>query len=400
MLSDDGPGQHANIFTAAAVLRHELVTEIRGERYPISPVATGYLAMMPTRACDDFSVVLHSLAAGRTVVLTGDQDRLAATAAATTGAIRLSIGELERADLEFLVPPRYLSRRIQEIAGRVVRCGRAGSAEVQEIRAIGVAALPRSTAFADAADLAHALVGATHVVMSEWTYRRTWLQLANPPAAIVHTVPYTYRDFDRNILAVDKVLRQLQATGVLHVVLLVEGNPDTYDVLDGLSLDRRTITVVPGVPNGLRAALDLSPLFPAHPLRRYAYLSGLPSRHQQSRMDLLSELSCCLAAGVTCILVEMVAGDLEVVLDVARMFGRPCTVAMMSDFYTDRATARILMNGTEPAPESATLDRGEVATVLVAPYPADMHRNPLGGAGYVPRLLDLTRRSTNLTKHS
>jgi hypothetical protein len=58
-----------SVFDAAAAVRDAVTVEIRGCRYPVSPVATGFLAVH-VRAPADLAVAGRALALGRGVAVT------------------------------------------------------------------------------------------------------------------------------------------------------------------------------------------------------------------------------------------------------------------------------------------------------------------------------------------
>ncbi|MGW2183410.1 hypothetical protein ACWCXX_36315 [Streptomyces sp. NPDC001732] len=155
--------------------------------------------------------------------------------------------------------------------------------------------------------------------------------------------------------------------GIGRVGLLIEGNPDAYDVLDGLPVTNREIRVTPGVPIGLLAASRNADRFRTDPFARsFAYFSGLHSRHKLPAEQFLGELTCYLTAGITCVLVEMYKGDVELALRAARLSGRPATAVLMSDYFSGSENTLVLNRpDAEAAHRAAEATRGGLCTMLI-----------------------------------
>lgn len=357
-----------DIFEAAANLRNELSCEIDGVTYPISPVAEGYLAIARSQVEHHLSATANALGAGRTVVVVHDYP---AGVFPVSGLVDAHYSMTSRSSvgtqLEFLVPKSFEKRREDLLQRRLERSVEPSSRRRQFIHAVGIRADRPDVLLKDLREIEDVLGRLECLVMSEWAREVVWRQLDCEESSgfTLEVVRYDYGDFNQNIRRVDRVLRDLQNGGIERVGLLIEGNPDTYDVLDGLSLASRQISVRPSLPIGLGLALELSPLFVNDPFGSgHAFFSGLPSRHGRTQNEFLSEVLQYLEAGITCVVVEMVVGELSLLISAMRASGRDQTMVMLSDMYSPAAAVRILPVGDQDFTESA-IDRGKLATVLI-----------------------------------
>ncbi|MGW0764030.1 hypothetical protein [Streptomyces sp. NPDC002676] len=352
------------VFRAAAAVRHQTVLTVAGERHPVSPVSGGFVALRTRGFEQDLTASLGVLGWGRPVAFVGDQWGLARFAAAATDSDLLEAPPTSGpTEVSFVVPDAFLSRREAAIQRRLQRCRPRPRGAVQTVHAVGVG----PWTVTDTGDVVRALEGVEDVVMSDWTYANTLPLLPNHDRLTAHVLPYEFGDFDANIHHVDDALRDLHEKGVHHVGLLIEGNPDTYDVLDGLPLTNREIQVTPGVPIGLLAASRNAARFRTDPFERsFAYFSGLHSRHKLPAEQFLGELTCYLAAGITCVLVEMYKGDVELALRAMRLSGRPATALLMSDYFSGSENTLVLNQPDVEAARSAVeATRGGLCTMLI-----------------------------------
>jgi hypothetical protein len=352
------------VFRAAAAVRNRTVVTAGGERHPVSPVSGGFVALRPRGFEQDMTASLGALGWGRPVAFVGDQWGLAGFAAAATESALLEASPgAGPTEVSFVIPDAFLARRKAAIERRLERCRARPQGAVQAVHAVGVG----PWTVADPGEAVRALEGVEDIVMSDWTYANTFPLLPNRDRLTAHVLPYEFGDFDANIHHVDDALRGLHEKGVDRVGLLIEGNPDTYDVLDGLPVTNREIRVTPGVPIGLLAASRNADRFRTDPFARsFAYFSGLHSRHKLPAEQFLGELTCYLAAGITCVLVEMYKGDVELALRAARLSGRPATAVLMSDYFSGSENTLVLNRpAAEAAHHAAEATRGGLCTMLI-----------------------------------
>jgi hypothetical protein len=235
----------------------------------------------------------------------------------------------------------------------------------QRVTALGIGARP----YGLERTVGEVLSRTEAVVGTDWTFSTTLpaAGLHLPASTGRYVVPYNIDDYDRTIRGFDRCLTDLQRSCVRDVALLVEGNPDTLDVLDGVSLAGRTVDVIPGIPVAVAAAWELDAVLDPRPFGTgLAYLSGLPHRHGQSNGQLLDELTCYLAGGLSCVLVEMTYSDLTVAAEALRRAPAHKTVVVLADYSSDRARTRVI-HAPSPDEVHAVIDdsRGVLSTVLI-----------------------------------
>ncbi|HTJ36962.1 MAG TPA: hypothetical protein VL738_27370 [Dactylosporangium sp.] len=331
------------VFDAAAAVRDAITVEVGGRRYPVSPVSTGFLAVH-VRAPADLAVVARALALGRAVAVTGDHAAAADLAAATGGRFT------GHGPVCFLTPDAFVRRHAAVLRRRLPTGPGPADGPRQRVSAVPIS--PGTLPVRPATRAALSRAGA--VVMTDWTAANTLPRSGLRVDAACVTVPYDIDSYDATIAGFNRVLDRLRDDGVTEVALLMEGNPDTLDVLDGIALHRRTVRVVPGVPVALAAAEEYARSLSADPFRvGLAYLSGLPGRHGQTRAELHEELACYLAAGVTCVLVEMTFGDLRGAMHAVSRAGHANRLALLTDFWS-------------PTPSTLVVDADDAGAATVA----------------------------------
>ncbi|AZM56968.1 hypothetical protein DMA15_34005 [Streptomyces sp. WAC 01529] len=370
------------VFRAAADVRHLNSVDVAGETHPLSPVSSGFVTLRPRGFKEDMTAVLGALGWGRPVAFVEDACGLAEFTAAATESEYLPAVEGSAEPVAFVVPTLFRNRRAGSIERRLTK--RSATA-----LPLPCAAAPREAAPRDAAHLSKpqrvravgvgpwtpaggeealgSLDTGCPVVMTDWTYRHTFTRTPGHERFRPHVLPYRYGDFDQNIDQVDEALSELHAAGHDRVGLLVEGNPDTYDVLDGLPLTGREIHVTPGIPIGLLAAAQTARYFWEDPFdRSFAYLSGLHGRHSLPPQQFLGELTSYLSAGITCVLVEMHKGDVELALEAVRLCGQEKSAVLMSNHFSSEEETVFLPGTPEGLRAGLPADRGGLSTLLIA----------------------------------
>ncbi len=350
------------LFQAGVRVRDRITVDVHGEPYPVSPVSAGFVALRAERLAADQPLAAGALRLGRPVVLVGAAAGAAAALARATGSHWSWTAQPE--EVHFLTPPAFVADRAAAIRRRQAPRPE-GDLPPQRVTAVGVG--PRLYGTAGAVRAALARAGA--VVGTDWTFDTTLpaAGLRLPAGAGRHVVPYDTTDYDRTIRGVDTTLTELQRDGVGEIALLVEGNPDTLDVLDGVRLAGRTLDLVPGIPVAVAAAWEVGARLRPHPFGSgLAYLSGLPGRHGQSQTQLRDELSHHLDGGLSCVLVEMTFSELGTAVEAVRRAPVPKTVVVLADYSSPRARMRVA-HALSPAElrEVIVQGRGVLSTVLV-----------------------------------
>lgn len=353
-------------FGAGVRVRDRITVEVHGQRYPVSPVSAGFVALPGEGPVAHLRLAEEALRLGRPVLLAGRSGSAAARLASTTGSHWSWTTEPREA--HFLTPRSFVAARAAAIRRRQGTAHQVGL-PAQRIAVLGVG--PRL--YGTAGVIREHLARVDAVVGTDWTFDNTLpaAGLRVPPGLTRHVVPYDITDYDRTIRGVDARLTELQRAGVREVALLVEGNPDTLDVLDGIRLTGRTLELVPGIPVGVAAAWEFTAGLRPHPFGSgLAYLSGLPHRHGQSQAELLRELSCYLTGGLACVLVEMTFSDLGAAAEAVRRAPRAKTVVVLGDYSSPRARIQVAHapSGDELRAVVAR-GRGVLSTVVVLDDP-------------------------------
>ncbi|WBB75796.1 hypothetical protein O7602_09930 [Micromonospora sp. WMMD1128] len=355
------------VFRAAVEVRDRITVTAHGQPYPVSPVSAGFVALRADRLTPGHRTAADALRLARPVALVGPAAGPAAALARATDS-HLSSTDAPQ-EVHFLTPRRFVADRAAAIRRRQTGRPEAGLPP-QRVAALGVG--PRL--YGTGEELRAALSRARAVVATDWTFDTTLpaAGLRLPAGATRHVVPYDITDYDRTIRGADAALTALQRAGVDEVALLVEGNPDTLDVLDGVGLTHRTLELVPGVPVAVAAAGAVTAHLRPYPFESgLAYLSGLPGRHGQSKRQFLAELSCYLAGGLACVLVEMTFSDLASAVEAIRRAPVTKTVVVLADYASPSARIRVA-HARSPEDVRAVIasGRGVLSTVLVFDDPA------------------------------
>lgn len=351
------------VFRAGVQVRDCVTAKVHDCAVAVSPVSAGFVALRAERLAADYRVVLGALRLGRPVALAGDASAAAAALAAETGSRWLCARD--PSEVHFLVPPAFIRSRVAAIRRRQSAGSPPAGMPYQRIAAVGVGPHPHRTE--TDAEVREVLDRAEAVVATDWTYANTLQRVSLAADVARHVVPYDIADYDRTIAGFNDILTSLQVSGVSDVALLIEGNPDTLDVLDGVCPVRRGLRVIPGVPIAVAAAGELgSQLTPSPFASGLAYLSGLPGRHEQTQADLLDELTCYLGGGLACVLVEMTFSDIGIALEAVRRAPVPKTLMLLADFYSPTARALFLRPGS-PGEARAVIERGRgmLSTLLI-----------------------------------
>jgi hypothetical protein len=350
------------LFQAGAEVRNRITVDVHHRSHPVSPLSAGFVALRAERLATDSGLAADALRLGRPVALVGPAGTAAASLARQTASHRSMTRQPQ--EVHFLVPDSFVTERTAAIHRRQDPRPPRGL-PAQRVTALGIGARPSGLEPA----ISRALARAGAVVGTDWTFATTLpaAGLHLPTGTGRHAVPYDIDDYDHTIRGFDRCLTDLQRAGIREVALLVEGNPDTLDVLDGIGLTGRTVEVVPGIPVAIAAAWDLDAFLSPRPFGTgLAYLSGLPNRHGQSTGQLLDELTRYLVGGLSCVLVEMTYSDLTVAAEAVRRAPGPKTVVVLADYSSDRARTRVT-HAPSPDEVHAVIARGRgvLSTVLI-----------------------------------
>ncbi len=209
---------------------------------------------------------------------------------------------------------------------------------------------------------ATALEGAEHVVVFDRIEHRVLDGLDG--LREIHVVPYHYTDFTQSIDMIVDLVTELSQRAASSVAIVVEGNPEIFDLAPRLSQLTTRLVVVPARPIALQAVERAAALL-GRPLigASYAMTSGIPSRHPDLRDGLRREMLDYVIAGLGCLLLEMCSGDRELIAEWLAAAGPGHVVAVFSDMFSPAERIEIM---DSPQFARAVLDEpGRWGTQLV-----------------------------------
>jgi len=151
----------------------------------------------------------------------------------------------------------------------------------------------------------------------------------------LHLIPYDWTHYPVNIERIDTALSQLHINGDSEVTLVVEGNPEVYDLLSCLSLAGRNIrfeVIAPAVVLCCRWVEERYGVGIASP--SYVIVSGFNARHGVTTSQLAAEIDAYLCLDLTCLVIELFSGDLPIVLERVYAAERRKVVVAMMDMFT------------------------------------------------------------------
>ena len=151
----------------------------------------------------------------------------------------------------------------------------------------------------------------------------------------LHLIPYDWTHYPVNIERIDTALSQLHLNGDSEVTLVVEGNPEVYDLLSCVSLAGRNIrfeVIAPAVVLCCRWVEERYGVGITSP--SYVIVSGFNARHGVTTSQLAAEIDAYLCLNRTCLVIELFSGDLPIVLERVYAAERRKVVVAMMDMFT------------------------------------------------------------------
>lgn len=155
--------------------------------------------------------------------------------------------------------------------------------------------------------------------------------------AQIELVPYDWQTYANNIASVHRHLIHLQAKGVDSLTLLVEGNPEVYDLLPYLIHPGRSFSYTGVLPSAIICANHIGQrvgLALTEP--GYAVLSCYSARHHSSIATLSHELRGYMDSPLHSFIIELYSGDFPLILRCIQDATRPKCLLVMSDIFTER----------------------------------------------------------------
>ena len=190
------------------------------------------------------------------------------------------------------------------------------------------------------------IANSSEIILFERTYENIVRHLERK--GNVYILPYAYGDFDRNIMLVDGQLAVLNRLGVKNVTVLIEGNPQIYDVPNKLSNKHRNFYYEIYLPIGIAISHYLEEKYrtdfmnPSH-----VYFTGFNERHGRTKEALITEIGDYTSTDITCVIVEMYAGSIELVLSAIRERGLQKSIFVVSNAFTSKQSIYLLSSSCE-----------------------------------------------------
>lgn len=231
----------------------------------------------------------------------------------------------------FLVSDGYILRRFlhQRLGSENIVFDGQGELPVQTVQFIGLAPsfdllTPESINLMEEAE---------NLVM----FDRTWNNIVSTVnfRGSLHLLEYYYEDFSPNILKVNNSLASLHQSGILNVSVLIEGNPEIYDLPECLSSVRRNFIFHPSSPLvflGCQWVENQYQINITNP--SFILMSGFSARHGVISKQLIEELDLYMDTDLTFMVMEMYCGDIPLVLSRVKQSTRPKSVIILTNMYS------------------------------------------------------------------
>ena len=159
----------------------------------------------------------------------------------------------------------------------------------------------------------------------------------------LHLLDYDWERYELNIERVDEKLALLHIDGYYDVSLIVEGNPEVYDLLSYLSLAGREYhfeSIAPTVVlccKWIARQFGLDVSYPS-----YVIVSGYNARHGITTQHLALEMDAYMTLDLTCLIIEVYSGDLPVLLRCVKAAQRPKSIFIMMNMFSPQQQIFIL----------------------------------------------------------
>ncbi|MCG6867835.1 MAG: hypothetical protein LJE91_03650 [Gammaproteobacteria bacterium] len=151
----------------------------------------------------------------------------------------------------------------------------------------------------------------------------------------VIVLDYDWQTYPVNIERIDQRLALLHVEGHYDVTVVVEGNPEVYDLLAFLSLsgrDYRFEVMAPAVTlccAWLTEHYGMDVTYPS-----YVIVSGYNARLGITTAQLALELDAYLRLEMTCLVIELYSGDLPLVFQRVQHASRPKFIVILMNIFT------------------------------------------------------------------
>lgn len=151
----------------------------------------------------------------------------------------------------------------------------------------------------------------------------------------IHLMEYDWERYQINIDRINQKLKQLHSQGYYDVVLVVEGNPEVYDLLAYLELDQRIYQFEVVAPIIVLCCAWIAQHYGIDVTEPgYVLLSSHHTRHGIAVQHLAMELAAYLRLNLTCLVIELYSGNLPLIFKQAFATERPKTIIIMINMFT------------------------------------------------------------------
>ena len=152
----------------------------------------------------------------------------------------------------------------------------------------------------------------------------------------LHILEYDWEKYQVNIDRINQKLSQLHIQGYYDITLIVEGNPEVYDLLSYLGLAYRSYRFEVIAPAVVLCCAWITQHYGIDITKpSYVIISGYHARHGITTQHLALELEAYLRLDITCLIIELYSGDLPLIFKQVFVAKRPKTIVMMMNMFTD-----------------------------------------------------------------
>lgn len=182
----------------------------------------------------------------------------------------------------------------------------------------------------------------------------------------VIVLDYDWQTYPVNIERMNQRLALLQVEGHDDVTVVVEGNPEVYDLLAYLSLagrDYRFEAIAPAVTLCCAWITEHYGMDITHP--SYVIVSGYNARLGITTAQLALELDAYLRMELTCLVIELYSGDLPLVFQRVQRASRPKYIVILMNIFTPEQQIFIVEARTMNVVEWAQQIKGKFTSFAI-----------------------------------
>lgn len=151
----------------------------------------------------------------------------------------------------------------------------------------------------------------------------------------LHILDYDWKRYELNIDRVNEKLALLHIDGHYDVSLIVEGNPEVYDLMSHLSLagrEYRFEVIAPTVVLCCEWITQHYGIDVTDP--GYVIVSGYNARHGITTQHLALEIDAYMSLDLTCLIVEVYSGNLPLIFKRVQAAQHPKSIIIMMNMFS------------------------------------------------------------------